>query len=182
MRRTLAHGWRFGFATGLGVAAADGLYGSFAAFGLTFITQTLVELRAPIGLVGGLFLFYLGWRTLRSAGHAARSGWDGGAARISFGGAFASALALGVTNPMTILLFAAVFAGSGLAVAGGDSGSAAALVAGVVAGSTLWWLILSGGTALLRARLTPGALVWADRLSAVILMVFGIMALANAVG
>lgn len=166
----------------MGVAAADGIYGSFAAFGLTFITQTLVDLRAPIGIVGGLFLLYLGWRTLRSAGRAARSGWEGAVRRESLGGAFASALALGVTNSMTILLFAAVFAGSGLAVAGGDAGCAAALVAGVVAGSALWWLILSGGTALLRTRLTPSALMWADQLSAAILMLFGIAALISAVG
>ncbi len=83
---------------------------------------------------------------------------------------------------MTILLFAAIFAGSGLAVAGGDARGAAALVAGVVAGSTLWWLILSGGTALLRTRLKPSALMWSDRLSAAILILFGIAALIGAAG
>jgi hypothetical protein len=45
---------------------------------------------------------------------------------------------------MTILSFAAVFAGLGMADAGRNYGLAAVLVLGVFIGSALWWLGLSG--------------------------------------
>ena len=68
--------------------------------------------------------------------------------------AYVSTLFLTLTNPMTILSFAAVFASIGLA-ASPDYSSAGLMVAGVFAGSALWWLLLSNGVALLRSRMTP---------------------------
>ncbi len=56
-----------GMASGLGAASADALYGMVAAFGLTLVTTFLVEQRVWLGLGGGLFLLYLGVRTLRDA-------------------------------------------------------------------------------------------------------------------
>src|ERR1700754_1732491 len=78
IRRSLAEGRAIGLATGLGAATADATYGAVAAFGLTAISGFLVEQRAWLGLVGGLFLCYLGVRTFRShpaeAANAASSG------------------------------------------------------------------------------------------------------------
>lgn len=62
IRRTLAHGWRAGFASGLGAATADTLYGMLAAFGLT----ALVQLQRPAAVIGGFLLLYMGWQTTRS--------------------------------------------------------------------------------------------------------------------
>jgi len=50
-------------------------------------------------------------------------------------------LALTFTNPMTILSFAALFAGAGSGGAAGGPAAAALLVAGVFAGSAGWWLV-----------------------------------------
>ena len=63
IRRSLADGQLAGLATGLGAATADGLYGCVAAFGLTAVSDYLVKQRFWLGLVGGLFLCYLGVRT-----------------------------------------------------------------------------------------------------------------------
>ena len=82
---------------------------------------------------------------------------------------------------MTILSFAAVFAGLGVAETGGDYGSAATLVAGVFTGSALWWLILSGGVSLLRDRFTPQALGWVNRISGLVVAGFGVFALWSVV-
>jgi threonine/homoserine/homoserine lactone efflux protein len=64
IRRTLAYGRASGFASGLGAATADAFYGSIAAFGLTVIAGALVGYRAALQLIGGLFLIYLGLRTV----------------------------------------------------------------------------------------------------------------------
>jgi len=58
IRRTLAEGRVVGFVSGLGVATADATYGAVAAFGLTAVTDLLVDGRRVLG-VGGLFLLAL---------------------------------------------------------------------------------------------------------------------------
>ena len=82
---------------------------------------------------------------------------------------------------MTILSFAAIFAGLGVAETGGDYISAAILVLGVFAGSALWWLLLSGGVSLFRKKFTPQALVWVNRISGLVVLGFGVFALWSAV-
>ena len=64
IRRTLAHGRVYGLASGLGVASADASYGAIAAFGLTALTAVLVGARTLLAFVGGLFLVWLGARTV----------------------------------------------------------------------------------------------------------------------
>ena len=84
---------------------------------------------------------------------------------------------LTLTNPMTILSFVAIFAGLG--VAGGGYASASVVVAGVFAGSALWWLLLSGGVGLVRARVRPSGLAWVNRLSGAVIVGFGVLALLS---
>src|SRR3990172_5266964 len=84
-RRTVAQGALAGFVSGMGIAVADGLYGAVAAFGLTAISGFLLRHSFWIGLIGALFLIYLGlkiflarpvledhWRRGRRAGGAGR--------------------------------------------------------------------------------------------------------------
>jgi arginine exporter protein ArgO len=78
---------------------------------------------------------------------------------------------------MTILSFAAIFAGLGVVAAGGDLAAACWLVAGVFLGSAAWWLFLSMGVSLLREKVNSTALRWVNRLSGVILLSFGALAL-----
>ena len=86
---------------------------------------------------------------------------------------------LTLTNPMTILSFAAIFAGLGITAAGRYS-TAALLVGGVFCGSALWWLILSSATGIFRERLSIAGLRWVNRVSGVIITGFGVLALLEA--
>ena len=174
IRRTLAYGRASGFVSGLGAATADAVYGSVAALGLTFVTDLLVDAEAWLRLGGGVFLVFLGVKTFlsRPAERPAAAGRGG------LPGAYASTLALTLTNPSTILSFAAIFAGLGAGSADGSS-TALLLVPGVFLGSTLWWFVLSGATSLLRAKLPAGALRWVNRLSGAVLAGFGLVALSG---
>jgi threonine/homoserine/homoserine lactone efflux protein len=111
IRRSLAEGRASGLASGLGAATADAAYGALAGFGLTVVTAFLVEGQGWLRLVGGAFLCYLGVRTLlaRPAEEATDVREKGG----GLVGAYASTFLLTLTNPTTILSFAAVFAGMG---------------------------------------------------------------------
>jgi threonine/homoserine/homoserine lactone efflux protein len=178
MRRTLTQGRLAGFVSGLGIATADACYGAIAAFGLTSIADTLVDQSSWIRILGGLFLVYLGVKTVRS--RPVEGTAEDGPRRPADGLlAFGSTLGLTLTNPTTILSFVAIFAGFGVASGDRKTTSAAALVIGVFAGSALWWLILTSGTGLLRSWLTVPRLTWINRVSGAVIGVFGVLAVAS---
>jgi len=172
IRRTLSSGKLAGFLSGLGAATADMVYGAIAAFGLTVITNLLVENAFWLKLVGGLFLLYLGIKTFteKPAEKAAQ------AKQGNYFSMYLSTFFLTITNPITILSFAAIFAGT---MIGQNIGSPLVMVAGVFAGSASWWLALSFGVGLMRDKLNQAHMMWINRISGTIIILFGIFALVN---
>jgi threonine/homoserine/homoserine lactone efflux protein len=173
IRRTLAEGRLAGLVSGFGAATADMLYGCIAGFGLTFISSVMVQQQVWLRLVGGLFLCYLGVKIFL----ALPAEESVSATGTALAGAYASTFALTLTNPMTILSFAAIFAGLGLVYGTADYVSAGLMVLGVFFGSALWWLFLSGAVGVLRGRITPRGLRWINRVSGLIVLGFGVLAL-----
>lgn len=176
IQRTLAHGRAIGLASGLGAASADALYGAIAAFGLTLVSVFLMRQSVWLGVIGGLFLCYLGMRTLL----AASTQQAAHAEQHNLLTAYGSTLLLTVTNPMTILSFLGIFAAAGFASESEDALQASALVLGVFLGSAAWWLLLSGGVSLLRTRVTAGVMTWINRIAGIAIVGFGIYTLAGA--
>jgi threonine/homoserine/homoserine lactone efflux protein len=174
IRRSLANGRVSGLVTGLGAATADACYGAIAAFGLTAVSNVLLDNQDAFRIVGGLALVYLGLRTFLSK--PSEPATEPG--RTDLTGDFASALGLTLANPATILSFAAIFAGFGLADLDTTYSSAAVMVAGVFAGSATWWFILSGCVSLFRTPMERYLPV-VNRLSGVVLGGFGIAALVS---
>ena len=173
IRRSLAHGPKTGFVTGLGAATADVVYGAIAGFGLTAITNVLVGQKLWLGILGGIFLCYLGLRTFIARPAEAANAAEARGLLAAYG----STLALTLTNPATILSFAAVFVGIGGV---GSYSGASMLVAGVFLGSAAWWLTLSFGIGMFRSRVTTAHLRLVNRLSGLILFGFGVFAFAMA--
>ena len=177
IRRTLAEGRASGLVSGLGAATADAIYGCIAGFGLTFISNFLISQQVWIRLIGGLFLCYLGLKTL-----LAKPAEQGALVKENgLVGAYASTFFLTITNPMTIISFAAIFAGLGLVSTSGNYISAGVLVLGVFIGSALWWLILIGGVGVFREKFNPHGLRWVNRISGAIITGFGLFALVSAI-
>jgi threonine/homoserine/homoserine lactone efflux protein len=175
IRRTLAQGRVMGFVTGLGAATADAAYGAVAAFGLTFITGLLMALQGWLRGAGGIFLIFLGIATFRAA--PAPPNQEQRA--IGLLSAYATTALLTLSNPTTILSFLGIFAALGLQEATSNYRSASVFVLGVFLGSTFWWLILSSGVGLLRPRITDGGLHWVNKVSGILVAVFGVYALAS---
>jgi threonine/homoserine/homoserine lactone efflux protein len=175
IRRTLADGRASGFVSGLGAATADAFYGAIAGLGLAVGSEFLIGQQLWLRLIGGAFLLYLGFTTFRSkpAQREAR------AKGIGLLGAYGSTLALTLTNPLTILSFAAFMAGLGVTSAGSGYLPALVFIAGVFLGSAAWWLLLSAGVGFVRSRVTPQLLGWINRFSGAIIVAFGIIALAG---
>ena len=177
IQRTLNRGQLYGLISGLGIATADGVYGSIAAFGLTLITNFLLNEQIWIRLIGGLFLMYLGIRTMLSQPSERAAKLD--TQSNSYIGAYISTYFLTLTNPLTILSFAAIFAGLGVGSSSKNFISATAVVLGVFSGSTLWWIILTSAISLFRKKLNTHWLLWINRISGAIITVFGIVALLS---
>jgi threonine/homoserine/homoserine lactone efflux protein len=174
IRHTLTQGRLYGFASGLGAATADAVYGTVAGFGLTVVSDLLVSHQTWLRLIGGLFLCWLGVKSFMANPTQRTAPTNRGALT----GVYLSTLLLTLTNPMTILSFAAVFAGLGLGGAMDYTG-AAWLVLGVFLGSAAWWLVLSGGVGLFREKLGNQQLRWVNRISGIVIAGFGLFCLKD---
>lgn len=175
IQRSLHDGFKIGLLTGLGAAFADGVYGLIAGLGITAVSGFLIKEQAYIRIGGGLFLLYLGIHLLRKHHRPVaatlpreQSAWH----------VFIGTFLLTLTNPMTILSFVAIFAGLGLGDVNTDYFQAIFLVLGVVLGSAAWWFLLSGAVAcILHRKINPGMLVWINRLSGIMIVLFGLYAM-----
>lgn len=172
IKRTITSGRLVGLVSGLGAATADAVYGFIAAFGLTFISSFLIDQQSWLRLLGGAFLCYLGVKTFitKPTEYSSLSN------ELSLLNAYGSTFFLTLTNPLTILSFAAIFAGLGLLDVDGNYLSATIIVLGVFIGSACWWFLLSSGVSIFRTRFTSTGLLWVNRISGLIILGFGIAA------
>lgn len=171
MRRTLTKGKLSGLFSGLGAASADALYAGITGFGLSFISDALLDYRRWIEVVGGVILVIIGAKAFRSK---PLSDEDAPPKRRLVSD-FVTTFMLTFTNPATILSFAAFFAGLGLASSINSAELATAVVAGVFCGSALWWFTLSEIMGFLRQKNPQALLLKINKISGIVLIVFGIV-------
>ena len=177
IRRTIGDGFRMGFATGLGAATADATYGLIAALGLTAIMSALTSHADLIRLAGGVMLLVIGLRALLQARSHAGTDARNVADVPSAKSAYMQAVGLTLTNPMTVLVFIALFAGIGIHGEGANNADAAVLVVGVALGSALWWLVLVQLVTRVRHRLSGRAVRLIDLASSFVIAGFGVAAI-----
>jgi threonine/homoserine/homoserine lactone efflux protein len=175
LRRTLVRGWLNGLISGFGVATADGFYAAVAAFGVGAITTVLTGERRWLAVGGGVLLITLGARiifdrpkrTEPASGNGAGLAW-----------AYLSTLGLTITNPATIISFAALAATLGAGISGGYL-RPSLLVVGVLLGSATWWCVLAALAAGLRARITPRGVRGISTISGAAIIALGLAALVT---
>jgi threonine/homoserine/homoserine lactone efflux protein len=177
LRRTLLWGRMYGLVSGLGVATADGFYAALASFGVAAMASAIASGRRPLAVIGGAVLLGLGARILLERRQEA-----GQAPAVTARGmawAYASTLGLTITNPATIISFAALAATLGLG-AGAGLTKPAVLVGGVLLGSATWWSVLAVGASVLRTRLTPALVRGISIFSGLAIAVLGMLAIYSA--
>jgi threonine/homoserine/homoserine lactone efflux protein len=162
-----------GFVSGMGAATADAVYGCTAAFGLSVISSAIDSCGGWLELACGFLLIGFGLRAMHK--HSVKE--RGVVETRSLIGAYLSTFILTITNPVTIIAFAALF--SALGLAGDDEFGGAVVVGGVFAGSMLWWLILSGVTHRVRDHLPDGFVKWTSIVSGILLSMLGLAAIVR---
>jgi threonine/homoserine/homoserine lactone efflux protein len=178
LRRTLVRGWLNGLVSGFGVATADGFYAAVAAFGVGAITTALTGERRWLALAGGALLIVLGARILL---HRPTTPEAPPPTRSNLIVAYVSTLGLTITNPATIISFAALAATLGTGISVGYL-RPAALVIGVLLGSVSWWIVLAALAASLRTRVTPRVVRIISTSSGLAIIGLGAVALVSALG
>jgi threonine/homoserine/homoserine lactone efflux protein len=175
IRRTLLGGRIIGFISGLGAAVADTFFAFAAAFGLSFITNFYVREEKCLQFGGGILICILGVMSILSH-KVGKLETNGSRGKGAFQ-AFISSFFLTLTNPITILAFAAAFAGFGLISSDGGPISAALVVIGVFFGSTTWWFTISSISSFLRKKLNSHVIHRITQISGLIITVFGVLIL-----
>jgi len=159
LRRAMVHGFGAGIVTGLGAAIADGALTSAIAFGLTSVAEFFDHWVGEFKLFGGFFLLCIGWWVWHTSPPHELKPLAASRASVP---TLLTAVALTLSNPMTILGITGVFAGLGVVSAIDTRFHAAILVAGVFIGSLGWWFILCGIGRMLREN-TSGT--WMRRIN-----------------
>ncbi len=175
LRRTLVRGWLHGLVSGFGVATADAFYAAVAAFGIGAIVTVLTGERRWLALAGGVLLIVLGLRIVVEKPKPAEITASG--AGLAFD--YVSTLGLTITNPATIISFAALAATLGAGIAGGFL-RPALLVVGVLFGSLTWWCVLAAIAAGLRTRITPRVVRGISTASGLAIITLGLVAFVSA--
>ena len=171
VQRTISKNIVAGLVSGLGAAVADAFYGAVAAFGATIISEFLISERSWMQRVGGVILIFMGLRLFLTRPVEEKKDVDG----KGLFGDFLSTFLLTLTNPMTFVAFAAVFATMGIGAVRGQPILTAELVIGVLLGSQLWWVILCGGAHALRRHFDFRKLTTMNKATGVFVMGVGVV-------
>lgn len=184
IRRTIQKGLFIGFATGFGAAFADAFFSAVAAFGVTAITDILQRYNDPIHVLGGALLMVIAWYTWHDKPKQADTKSVEEKvlkrAHIKLGGALKATLTsfvITMMNPATVFGVLAVVATFGGLQSRVEAG---AIILGIFCGSSLWWLMLSGGVSLMRHRFSEKRVVTINRVTAVALTGFALWVLVVA--
>ena len=170
IQRTLARGFLFGLLTGLGVAFADAAYGLTAAFGVTVVSDFLIAHQTVLGIMGGFFLSWLGFKTvLNSSSKVSTVHVENTGGHLR---AFLSAFLITLTNPMTILSYVAIFSSATFAI--GEKGAAFILTLAIFVGSLSWWVILSSVVAATKHKIRPEHMRLINICSGLLLLAIGL--------
>jgi threonine/homoserine/homoserine lactone efflux protein len=184
IRNALKRGVKGGMWAGLGAVAGDGVFAGVAAFGVRSIEEFILAHAFALQLIGGAILVVVGIKTARS--HMDAHVLDPDDIAISgttAGRKFASTLALTLANPAALAFVLGIYGTMGAVLKLGSAPYRASLsVLGVMAGSLLWWAVLSLIISRLRGRLNAAMLDRINRWSGVAIAAFGFAIIMHAFG
>lgn len=139
IQRTLSRGFWAGFVSGLGSSFADVFYASISIFGLTIISDFLLKYQEIICIIGCILIIFIGIQTMKKNNNLSKQS----KIKTNSSSSFLSSFMITLTNPATILSFMIIFSTFGVS---GDTHfmNKLLLVMGILIGTGVWWILLSG--------------------------------------
>lgn len=179
MRRTMVQGFKFGFATALGISISDAIYSAIAAFGITVISHFVMAHALAFQLFAGAFIGIFGVKIFFTKDDTTLADQEKSAITLYY--ALCSSVLMTMTNPLTILFFVTMF--TTLTPASGfDHLSAVVTICGVFLGSILWYTGITTIVSLFHSIISGRVRILIDRITGVALIVFGITEILKVLG
>ncbi len=178
IQRTMNKGFMSGLVSGLGAATADIIYAIIAGFGITLIKDFLINNQMPIRIIGGLFLIFMGARIFFSnpAKQIRKLRTKGNRYFTDF----VTSFLLTISNPITVLAFGALFAGFGTITENTITFNITILITSVFVGAIFWWISLIGIISIFRRKIRLRNLLWINRITGVLIVIFAISVFISA--
>ena len=181
IQKTLHKGALSGFIAGMGAASADFFYASVSAFGLGYVINTVQTHELLLQIIGGIFLLCIGLKIyFDNPIRQIRQRRQGRVSKTGLLGDYLSLFFLTVSNPITVVVFMAVFAG--MSVFGESSSMLGELlvVMGVLLGGGVWWYTLSTLVNIFRKKFRLRVLITINRVSGLVITILGALVILAA--
>lgn len=170
IQRTVNKSRMAGLLSGMGAALSDTFYAVIAGYSLTFVIDFIHQNEMIFQIVGALVVLGLGihiffknpvtdLRKYRLKGNT------------HFQDILSSFLVT-FSNPLTVFVFLAVFASSGVAKSLEHPYYSLFIILGIFAGSNAWWFSLSGIVSMFRHKINLRVLWWINKSAGAAIIVF----------
>jgi threonine/homoserine/homoserine lactone efflux protein len=174
IQRTINNGWKTGFLSAFGAVTSDLFYSSIAVLGISFIDNFVKKHKHLInGLTGVLFLI-VGINILISG--IEKQGIKETPVEETLHPFFSHFL-MGLSNPMTFIIFFAIFTKIGMYVDNEKVLLHIIFVLFIYMGSCLQWLITTNLIEITKKRFKFESFIFMDRIIGVVIILFGIVSI-----
>lgn len=170
IQRTLNHGRKRGFFSGLGATLSDTLYASFTGFGMALIIGFIREHELLVKVAGSAILVVLGVIIFLS--HPERQTMKKAKRNLPPLAYLASSFAVAVSNPYVVFLHVAIFSGFGIVLSIDKPYEAVFVLSGFITGGVAWWFTLTGVINRFRERFSVKLLLWFNRIAGTVIVLF----------
>lgn len=177
IQRTLSKGRWSGFVSGLGASSADTLLAITAGLGLSFIIDFIKDYSIVFKLVGGIIVIIIGFQIFFKS--PIRQFRNSKQKKSSLHTDYLSVLALTFSNPLAIFLFIAIFAGLNIIKGSHDLISNIIIFTGIFIGASTWWFTLTSFVNIYRAKFRLKNLWWLNKITGILIALFGLVALIS---
>jgi threonine/homoserine/homoserine lactone efflux protein len=167
IQKSVSDGRKAGFSCGLGGTAVDTLCAIISAFALSSIDSYVQTHTAPIEIIGGLFIMFVGFNMFRSRIPQSRRKKPYSPKN------FIKAFTMGLSNPAALAVMLALFAFFSMDMSGAPVWVPIVSIAALAFGSALFWYTLSRVAAHFGDRFNLRVLYIINRLAAVAIFIFG---------
>lgn len=174
IQRTINKGFLSGLVLGFGSAFGDFVFAVIAGFSITFIADFLVANRFWLGLIGGLFMLFLGYKIFKSNPLKQILEERANPGRKTYFGDFLTGLGLTISNPLTVIVFGGLFAASGAVSKHTNYLNTTIMLTGVITGALIWWLFLVSIINLFRKKIRLRNLFVINKIMGICICCFGL--------
>jgi threonine/homoserine/homoserine lactone efflux protein len=180
LQRAVERGFFGGMAAGIGIMLGDGLIALGAALGVNAISGAIRQYRTAIQIIGGIALMGAGAKLYFTHPTFAKAQAEDATLR-DYVWDIPQTFLLTITNPGAVLGLIAIFGGVSSFVEVDTYIDAFTMVAAIMGGSFLYWLVVSQLISGIRHLLDERRMVMLSRIAGLLLIGFGALLIGEIV-